>query len=159
MAKGGRQSPQQHSAPRGCTLQFYQLIDETSEEGDMTDTPEKNPEAGRAAPPPYPAMDYGFSQMNPAALQHNPHVPQPAPSPMVMAPPAAPQQTVVMVGSQALPPGVCTVCRVGKIKDTASCCTWFWCCILLPLGLIPGIIAFCCCCRHPKCTHCGYTVD
>lgn len=49
--------------------------------------------------------------------------------------------------------------QVGKIRDTASCCTWFWCCMLLPFGLIPGIIAFCCCCRHPKCSHCGYTVD
>ncbi|XP_047499694.1 brain protein I3-like isoform X2 [Penaeus chinensis] len=107
-------------------------------------------------------MDNDFKQMNPVGFQHSPYVPQPAPSPvLIVAPPApvAPQQTVVVVGSNALPPGVCTVCRVGKIKDTASCCTWLCCCILLPFGLIPGIIAFCCCYRHPKCSHCGYIID
>ncbi|KAA0185612.1 hypothetical protein HAZT_HAZT009496 [Hyalella azteca] len=57
-----------------------------------------------------------------------------------------------------LAPGVCTVCRRGKIENSASCCTWVMCLLLLPLGIIPGIIAFCCCCRKPKCTSCGYTV-
>lgn len=95
-----------------------QLIDETSEE-DMSTTPEKSDGVGQAAPPPYPPMDYG---LNPAGLQHNPHVPQPAYSPMMMAPPppAAPQQTVVMVGSNALPPGVCTVCRVSCDAKSSS---------------------------------------
>nr|ACY66590.1 hypothetical protein [Scylla paramamosain] len=63
----------------------------------------------------------------------------------------------VLVTTETLPPGTCTVCRKGKIKDSASCCTWITCLLLLPLGIIPGIIAFCCCCRHPKCTNCGYT--
>ncbi|XP_042858122.1 uncharacterized protein LOC122244317 isoform X2 [Penaeus japonicus] len=126
---------------------YTKLVDETSEESDMA-TEEKSTE-GHAAPPPYAPMTYDM----------NPGVPQPSPQPIMMVPPpAASQPTVVMVGHNALPPGVCTVCRVGKIKDTASCCTWFWCCMLLPIGIIPGIIAFCCCCRHPKCTHCGYTI-
>lgn len=67
------------------------------------------------------------------------------------------QPTQVVVATETLPPGTCTVCRRGKIKNKASCCTWITCLVLLPFGIIPGIIAFCCCCREPKCTHCGYT--
>ncbi|XP_037795541.1 uncharacterized protein LOC119590855 [Penaeus monodon] len=67
------------------------------------------------------------------------------------------QPTQVVVATETLPPGTCTVCRRGKIKNKASCCTWITCLLLLPFGIIPGIIAFCCCCREPKCTHCGYT--
>ncbi|XP_027212644.2 uncharacterized protein [Penaeus vannamei] len=119
----------------------------------MSYIPEKSVGAGQAAPPPYAPVNYGFN--------HSPYAPQPAPSPLMVVPPppAAPQPAVVMVGSASLPPGVCTVCRAGRIRDSASCCTWLWCCLLLPFGLIPGIIAFCCCCRHPKCSHCGYTID
>ncbi|KAG7167426.1 hypothetical protein Hamer_G012885 [Homarus americanus] len=63
----------------------------------------------------------------------------------------------IVVATDTLPPGVCTVCRKGKIKNSASCCTWITCCLLLPFGIVPGIIAYCCCCREPKCTNCGYT--
>ncbi|KAK3866698.1 hypothetical protein Pcinc_027787 [Petrolisthes cinctipes] len=63
----------------------------------------------------------------------------------------------VVVHQETLSPGACTVCRKGKMKNSASCCTWITCCLLLPLGILPGIIAFCCCCREPKCTNCGYT--
>ncbi|KAK7077448.1 hypothetical protein SK128_006349 [Halocaridina rubra] len=65
---------------------------------------------------------------------------------------------VVLQGDFAnpVPPGVCHVCRKGKIKDSATCCSWFVCCLLLPFGIIPGLIAFCYACRKPKCTRCGF---
>ncbi|KAL7647128.1 UNVERIFIED_CONTAM: hypothetical protein RMT77_002386 [Armadillidium vulgare] len=50
----------------------------------------------------------------------------------------------------------CTVCNRGDIKDSASFWTWVACLLLLPFGILPGILAFCCCFRHPKCNKCGY---
>nr|XP_053631375.1 uncharacterized protein LOC128687841 [Cherax quadricarinatus] len=95
--------------------------------------------------------------------------PQPQPHPEVYpsqpsAPPVIniyqqPQPTVgVVVTSSAVPPGICTVCRIGKIKNSAS--FWSWCCCILclPLGIIPGIIAFFYVKRQPKCNHCSYTI-
>ncbi|XP_042224598.1 extensin-like [Homarus americanus] len=64
---------------------------------------------------------------------------------------------VILVGTQALPPGTCSVCRKGRIKKSPSCCTWVCCILLLPCFIIPGIIAFFCCAQKPKCTHCGYS--
>jgi len=64
----------------------------------------------------------------------------------------------VQMSENHLKPGVCTVCRKGKIKSHRTWCTWIMCLVLLPLGILPGIIAFCCCCKEPKCTECGYTV-
>ncbi|XP_064080330.1 uncharacterized protein LOC135197209 [Macrobrachium nipponense] len=106
-----------------------------------------------APPQPYPP-GVGF----PSPQGHYlPPIPQPAPV-QVIVPPAAPAVSNVVVEMSHLPPGTCTVCRKGQIKDSASCCTWFWCCLLLPLGILPGIIAFCCCCRRPKCNHCGFSI-
>ncbi|KAK7069337.1 hypothetical protein SK128_009510 [Halocaridina rubra] len=133
-----------------------------------------------AVPPPYSespvsaileSVPYSGAYHAPAAI-NNAHsasvvgypqiLSQPAPTTQVIqVMPSAPAPTVNSVNvitSGMLPPGACTVCRKGQIKDTASCCTWFWCLLLLPFGIIPGIIAFCCCCRHPKCSHCGFSI-
>ncbi|XP_042866466.1 uncharacterized protein LOC122249558 [Penaeus japonicus] len=67
-------------------------------------------------------------------------------------------QTVIIVDNAKLRPGTCVVCRKGKIKERASLWTWVACLLLLPLGVLPGILAFCCCFRRPKCTDCGFTV-
>lgn len=121
-----------------------------------SETPLETLKSGFEAPHPgsYP------SPMPPPVPHQQPY-PQMAPMPQ-----APPTQVVVtqsppvnvMVGGAMLPPGVCSVCRVGKIKDTASCCTWLWCLLLLPVGILPGLLVFCCCCRRPKCNHCGFTV-
>ncbi|CAL4210134.1 unnamed protein product, partial [Meganyctiphanes norvegica] len=77
-----------------------------------------------------------------------------APAPVYMNP----VPVVYNAGIAPLAPGVCTVCRKGKIVSSRTWCTWITCCLLLPFGCIPGIIAFCCCCKKPTCTHCGYQV-
>lgn len=56
----------------------------------------------------------------------------------------------------SVPPGVCHLCKKGKIKDSATCCSWVSCFLLLPFGIIPGLIAFCYACRKPKCNRCGF---
>lgn len=80
-----------------------------------------------------------------------------APPPVSVIPVVQPQPTVVVVGSQALAPGICTVCRRGKIKKSPSCCSWICCILLLPFFIFPGLIALCCCCQKPKCSHCRYS--
>ncbi|ROT76326.1 putative histone-lysine N-methyltransferase PRDM7, partial [Penaeus vannamei] len=74
-----------------------------------------------------------------------------------LVPPQA-GQTVIVVDNATLRPGTCVVCRKGQMKESASQWTWVACLLLLPLGVVPGIIAFCCCFRRPKCTSCGYAV-
>ncbi|XP_068237753.1 membrane protein BRI3-like [Palaemon carinicauda] len=112
------------------------------------------PEGAYVPPPP---AEGNFSPPPPPQGYYAPPPPPQAPV-QVFVPTPAPTVSTVVVQTTHLPPGTCTVCRKGKIEDTASCCTWFWCCLLLPLGILPGIIAFCCCCRRPKCSHCGFSI-
>lgn len=79
------------------------------------------------------------------------------PPQQVVVPPAQAAQVIVVGGTVNLPPGTCTVCRKGKMKNSASFWTWLCCCLLLPVGILPGLCVFCCCCREPKCTNCGFT--
>ncbi|KAK8752023.1 hypothetical protein OTU49_011725 [Cherax quadricarinatus] len=137
-------------------------------------------------PPPYSPAGVGYSQSTTAGPYAQPPVfgtgtcPQPPPPQQQQQPVAVthtPQQSgsvvvvpqgattitplytqpaqVVVVGT--LTPGTCSVCRRGKIKKSPSCCTWICCILLLPCFIIPGIIAYFCCCQKPKCTHCGYS--
>lgn len=118
-------------------------------------------------PPPYTPNDPGVSAgPAPAAQPTGPYLQQ-APVPVMTTPPVqppvqmvvapAPQPSQVIVVGAGLAPGTCTVCRNGKMKNSASFWTWLCCCILLPFGILPAVIVFCCCCRGPKCTKCGYT--
>ncbi|XP_045608047.1 uncharacterized protein [Procambarus clarkii] len=116
------------------------------------------PPASYAQPPAsYPQPPASYAQPPPASVIHTQ---QPG---VVIATQQAPPATaaciqptqVVVVGG--LTPGTCSVCRRGKIKKSPSCCTWICCILLLPCFIIPGIIAYFCCCQKPKCTHCGYS--
>nr|XP_045608225.1 uncharacterized protein LOC123764419 isoform X1 [Procambarus clarkii] len=70
-----------------------------------------------------------------------------------------PQPAVgLVVATAGVPPGICTVCRIGKIKNTASFWSWVCCICCLPFGIIPGIIAFYYVNRKPKCNNCGFTI-
>ncbi|KAK7075125.1 hypothetical protein SK128_014089 [Halocaridina rubra] len=106
------------------------------------------------APPPQHQV---AAYVPPHQLGHTPVVmqQQAATAPVVYQQPVAP--TVIV--TQTLAPGVCSVCRKGKIEDSTTCCTYFCCLLGCIFGCIPGIIAYFCCCRKPKCTHCGYTVN
>ncbi|XP_047499695.1 uncharacterized protein LOC125046100 [Penaeus chinensis] len=72
--------------------------------------------------------------------------------------PPQPGQTMIIVDNATLRPGTCVVCRKGQMKESASQWTWVACLLLLPIGILPGIVAYCCCFRRPKCTSCGYAV-
>ncbi|KAF2368473.1 hypothetical protein FHG87_000757 [Trinorchestia longiramus] len=45
---------------------------------------------------------------------------------------------------------------MGRIENSATTWTWCMCCFCCFLGIFPGIFAFYCCFRKPKCTICGY---
>ncbi|KAG0710694.1 hypothetical protein GWK47_022268 [Chionoecetes opilio] len=117
-------------------------------------------------PPPYSAYDPATPQpsvpyptQGPIPVMPHPVMPHPpvqVPVQQSIAPPPQPAQ-IIVVGAAALPPGTCTVCRKGKLKKSASFWTWLCCCLLLPVGILPGLCVFCCCCHEPKCTNCGYT--
>ncbi|XP_076061069.1 uncharacterized protein LOC143036937 isoform X4 [Oratosquilla oratoria] len=44
----------------------------------------------------------------------------------------------------------------GKIKISPTKCSFITCILLIPFGILPGIIALCCCCQEPKCNNCSY---
>lgn len=132
-----------------------------------------------ASPGSYPMASPGSYPASPPVPQQQPYSQMQQNAPMTQAPvtnivmnqTAPPPPQIIMQQAQApsvnvnvgtgsgyLPAGVCTVCRKGKISDSASCMTWVCCLLLLPFGIIPGLLVFCCCCRHPKCSHCGYTI-
>ncbi|XP_076044494.1 uncharacterized protein LOC143027203 isoform X2 [Oratosquilla oratoria] len=44
----------------------------------------------------------------------------------------------------------------GKIKNSPTKCSFITCILLIPFGILPGIIALCFCCQEPKCNNCSY---
>ncbi|XP_066965581.1 uncharacterized protein [Macrobrachium rosenbergii] len=96
-------------------------------------------------PPPYPTPS--GAENRPAGISFLP--PREGPT-MTIAVPVE-QDFPDLEAIVNLPPGLCPVCRKGQIVERPTWLTWLLCVLLFPCLIVPGVLAFFCCCRTPVC--------